>query len=251
MIPMNPVNYHSGSSLLHRIDVRFKIFLLILVSLSILDAGLLHLAVLICVLCALLATLGYSIQSICATLRYVFLLLALVIAVRAVTMPGEALIQIHWISVSRQGAMAGALIAGRMLLVILLGLTLVATTRPTEMKAAVEWFLKPLPGIPRARIGTMLGLVLRLIPLLIVQAGETMDAQRSRGVENRKNPVYRLTWFAIPFLRRSFAAVDRLSMAMEARCYTDERTGHPLAAARRDWYVLAAGLAYAVIVRIC
>ena len=107
-------------------------------------------------------------------------------------------------------------------------MTLVITTRPTEIKAAVEWFLKPFPAIPRARIGTMLGLLLRLIPLLTAQAAETMDAQRARGVENRKNPIYRLTWFAIPFLRRSFTAVDHLSMAMEARCYTDERTTPPV-----------------------
>ena len=232
--------------MLHRIDVRFKIFLLILLSLSILNAGLLHLASLICALFALLVTLGYSLQSIFSALRYIFLLLLLVFTVRSLTMPGEVLIQVQWISASRQGALAGALIAARMLLVVLLGFTLVVTTRPAELKAAVEWFLKPFPGIPRARIGTMLGLVLRLIPLLLAQAGETMDAQRSRGVENRKNPVYRLTRFAIPFLRRSLSAVDRLSLAMEARCYTDDRTGHPLNAARRDWYVLAAGLAYGV-----
>jgi energy-coupling factor transporter transmembrane protein EcfT len=245
---VNPIGYRCGATLLHRFDVRFKFFLLILLSLAILKAGLLHLALLICANIVLLPTLGLSVRSVCSTLRYLFVLLALVFTVRVFTTPGEALIQTPWLSVSRQGLGAGATIAARMLLVVLLGLTLVITTRPAEIKAAVEWYLKPLPGIPRARIGTMLGLLVRLIPLLAAQAGETLEAQRARGIENRKNPVYRLTWFAIPFLRRSLAAADRLTAAMEARCYSDDRTGHPLAAARRDWLLLAAGLVYGLLV---
>ncbi len=247
---MNPISYRSGSTSLHSLDVRVKFALLVLLSLSIVKVGLLHLAVLICGLVALQVYIGISFTSIVTELRYLFFLLALVFAVRVFSVPGEPLIHYQWFSVSRQGIVAAALVTARMLLVVLLGLTLVITTRPAEIKAAVEWFLKPFSGIPRARIGTMLGLLLRLIPLLTAQIGETMDAQRARAVENRKNPIYRLTWFAIPFLRRSFTAVDRLSMAMEARCYTDDRTGHPLAVTRRDWFVLAAGLAYGTLVLV-
>ena len=247
---MNPLGYRAGSTFVHVLDVRIKFAVLLLVSLSVVNAGALHLAALLCGQVVLLACLGISFTSILSDLRPLFVLLALVFGVRGFTMPGEVLLDLHWIIFSRQGAAAGALIVGRMLLVVLLGMTLVTTTRPTEIKGAVEWFLKPFPGIPRARIGTMLGLLLRLIPLLTAQGGETMDAQRARGVENRKNPIYRLTWFAIPFLRRSFAAVDRLSMAMEARCYTDERSAPPLSFARRDWLVLTVGLFYTVIVLI-
>ena len=247
---MNPIGYRCGSTPLHRLDARFKFLLLILLSLSILSAGLLHLAVLIGALFIVLARLGMSIQSIRTALRPLFLLLLLVFAARALTTPGQPLLQTQWMSVSRQGVAAGAVITARMLLVVLLGWTLVVTTRPAEIKAAVEWFLKPFPGIPRARIGTMLGLLLRLIPLLTAQVGETMDAQRARGVENRKNPIYRLRWFATPFLRRCLVCVDHLSMAMEARCYRDDRTGHRLSATRWDWIALAAGLAVAILVLV-
>lgn len=245
---MNPIAYRSGTTPVHLLDARIKFALLMLLSLSIVKAGLLHLALLLCGLMALLAILGASPQSICKELRYLFALLTLVFIVRALTMPGEPVFQLPGFSLSRQGAVAGIRIAARMLSVVLLGMILVLSTRPAEIKAAVEWFLRPFPAIPRARIGTMLGLLLRLIPLLTAQGSETMDAQRARAVENRKNPVYRLTWFAIPFLRRSFAAVDRLSMAMEARCYTDDLTAARLSATRRDWLVLSAGLVYAIFV---
>ena len=247
---MHPVSYRAGSSVVHRLDVRFKLVLLILLSVSILDAGLLHLALLIGLQVALLIHLGVSLQSIFATLRTLLILLAVIFVVRVFTTPVEPADSRQWLFVSHPGIASGARITARMLVVVLLALTVVITTRPVEIKAAVEWFLKPLPGIPSGRIGTMLGLLLRLIPLLTVQAGETMQAQRARAVENRKNPVYRLTWFAIPFLRRSFVSVDHLTTAMEARCYTDDRTGPSLTAARRDWAALAAGLTYVILVLV-
>jgi len=245
---MSPISYRLGTGALHALDARFKFVILIVLSLSVVKAGALHLALLACGQIALLSFLGCSFKSLTTELRYLLVLLLLVFLVRAFTMPGEAVFRLYWLSFSRQGAAAGALIAARMLLVVLLGTTLVITTRPAEIKAAVEWFLKPFPGLPAARIGTMFGLLLRLIPLLSVQFAETMDAQRARGVENRINPVYRLTWLAIPFLRRSFSAADRLSIAMEARCYTDDRTGHRLTATRRDWLVLAVGIVYGIFV---
>ena len=245
---MSPIGYHSGSTVLRALDVRVKFALLALLSLAVVQAGLLHVTLLLSAQMVLMSMLGISLTSLCSALRHLLFLFAVVWLVRALTSPGDALVHIGWFSLSRQGVAAGSLVVARMLLVVLLGIILIITTRPSEIKAAVEWFLKPVPGIPRARIATMLGLLLRLIPLLIAQGSETLDAQRARAVENRKNPLYRLTWFAIPFLRRSFVAVDRLSMAMEARCYTDDRTPFPLAAARRDWLVLSVGLVYTIIV---
>jgi energy-coupling factor transporter transmembrane protein EcfT len=124
--------------------------------------------------------------------------------------------------------------------VVLLGLLLVSTTRASQIKAAVEWFLTPVPGIPEKRVGTMISLLLRFLPLFLHQARQTADAQRARGIENRKNPLKRLTLFALPLLRRTFIQADRLALAMEARCYTDDRTGPRLSAAARDWLSLAA-----------
>ena len=107
--------------------------------------------------------------------------------------------------------------------------------------------LKPVPLIPRARIATMMALLLRLIPLIFTQLSETMDAQRARGIENRKNPFYRMTKFSIPFLRRSFETADRLALAMEARCYSDQRTDPQLNASRRDIAVLSAAVAFCIL----
>jgi biotin transport system permease protein len=70
----------------------------------------------------------------------------------------------------------------------------------------------------------MIGLIMRFVPVILDQAKETSKAQRVRGVENRKNPVYRLIKLAIPLIRRTFESADKLAVAMEARCYSENRT---------------------------
>jgi energy-coupling factor transporter transmembrane protein EcfT len=91
----------------------------------------------------------------------------------------------------------------------------------------------------------MMGLVLRFLPLLLDQAREIAAAQRARGVENRKNPLYRLRLATVPLMRRSFQRADELAMAMAARCYSEQ--GRPLQprASSRDW------CAFAVVAGIC
>jgi energy-coupling factor transporter transmembrane protein EcfT len=58
--------------------------------------------------------------------------------------------------------------------------------------------------IPGKRIATMMSLTTRFVPVILNQANETAEAQRARGVENRKNPVYRLIRLGIPLIRRTF-----------------------------------------------
>jgi energy-coupling factor transporter transmembrane protein EcfT len=144
--------------------------------------------------------------------------------------------------------LAGAVVVWRMALVVLLGLVFTATTPSSRIKAAVQWLLKPIPLVSRARIATMMALLLRLIPLMLTQVSETMDAQRARGVEKRKNPFYRLKKFSIPFLRRSFETADRLALAMAARCYSDQRTDPQLSASRRDIGILSVAVVFCIFI---
>jgi len=89
------------------------------------------------------------------------------------------------------------------------------------------------------------------VPVILNQANETAEAQRARCVENRKNPVYRLIRLGIPLIRRTFERADRLAVAMEARCYTENRTDPELCATRIDWMalvvmILVCGLALSI-----
>ena len=80
----------------------------------------------------------------------------------------------------------------------------------------------------------MIGLIIRFLPYILDQAKATADAQRARGVENRKNPIYRLIKFVVPLVRRTFENADNLAVAMEARCYSENRTDPELLSGRYD-----------------
>jgi energy-coupling factor transporter transmembrane protein EcfT len=207
--------------------------------LTAINCGTLPLAVMSLISAAAAQRLGLSLRGIITELRYFLLLLVLIFSARAFTTPGAPLADLTWLPVTREGMQAGAMTVWRLFLVVFFGLLFVATTRAAAIKAAVVWFLRPFPRLPAQRIGTMLGLVLRFIPLVFLQASATLDAQRARGVESRRNPFYRLTCFAIPFLRRLFLSADRFTEAMEARCYTETRTEPVLSACPRDWWILS------------
>jgi energy-coupling factor transporter transmembrane protein EcfT len=184
---------------------------------------------------------------------YVVLLFCVVVA-RTLTMPGDPLLPDGVVSaiplmkaqaMSRQGLVAGLLLALRLLLVALLGLLLTLTTRPSHLRAAVEWFLAPVPLIPHRQVATMIGLLVRFIPVILNQAAEVGEALRARAIDNRVNPWRRMTALAMPLLRRTFVTADRLAMAMEARCYGNERTAPSFQLLAGDWWAMG------VVVLLC
>lgn len=230
--------YQSGSSRIHKLDVRFKFFALAILSLAVLQYDVIPLASISLVSIILARHIGLSLYDILVELRYFMLLLAMLVLARAFTTPGEDLNIVPWLSMTREGFVAGGKTAWRILIVAVFGLIFIATTKPSSVKAGVVYFLKPLPKVPAARIGTMLGLLLRFIPLVFRQADATFDAQRARGIEMRRNPFYRIKRFVIPFMRRLFKGTDRLIEAMEARCYSDQRTDPVLLSQKSDWWML-------------
>jgi len=86
----------------------------------------------------------------------------------------------------------------------------------------------------------MMGLILRFVPVIFDQAAETVEAQKARCVQNRKNPVYRLIKLGFPLMRRTFERADDLVAAMEARGFTENRTDPALVSHPRDWITLIA-----------
>jgi energy-coupling factor transporter transmembrane protein EcfT len=178
-------------------------------------------------------------------MHFFLMLLLLILGVRMVTTPGDPIIETKFFSITRQGILSGALICWRLAIIVVLGFAFVFSTRSFEIKAAMEWLFKPFVFIPGKRIATMMGLTTRFIPVILNQANETAEAQRARCVENRKNPVYRLIRLGIPLIRRTFERADLLAVAMEARCYTEDRTDPDLCATPIDWIALL------VMISIC
>lgn len=245
MAELTAFSFQPGNSLLHRLDVRFKLLFLILISLVSLTGGTAGLGILTGLVTALIIQSRLPLKSGFKELRFFLIFLTLILAARMLTTPGTALIEFNSISITRQGLISGMLICWRLLIIALAGFLFVFTTPSSEIKAAVEWSLKPVSFLPGKRIATMMGLIARFIPVILNQARETAEAQRARCVEYRKNPFYRIVRLGIPLIRRTFEQADRLIVAMEARCYSEKRTDPTLCATRIDWIALI------IIIIIC
>ncbi|MFY0527676.1 energy-coupling factor transporter transmembrane component T family protein [Archangium gephyra] len=105
------------------------------------------------------------------------------------------------------------------LAVLLLLATLVSlTTRASDMLDTLERALRPLArfGLNPARLGLLLSLTLRFIPLLATWLREIQEAQRVRGLE--RNPLAVL----VPLLVKTLRTADSLADAIDARCFDPE-----------------------------
>jgi energy-coupling factor transporter transmembrane protein EcfT len=235
--------YRPGRSALHRLDARLKLLLALLASAAVLHAcpaGVIWAAVVLAV-GAVVARLRLDPRS--GEMRWLGIFLAFVFAARAVSTDGEAVFTTPFATVTADGLREAGTVCLRLALAYLIGALVIATTRSAEIRTAVRWFLKPVPIVPAERVATMLGLMVRFVPMVMEASARTSEAQRARAVENRGNPVLRLGWMTLPLMRRVIVFSDRLVLAMEARCFTEDRTWPALETGRRDWLVFAAACA--------
>ncbi len=127
----------------------------------------------------------------------------------------------------------------RLLLIVMMGVLLVATTRTAHIRAAMIWYLGPVPVVNEKMAATMVGMIVRFLPLILFRGGEISDALRARCIEQRKNPVVRTVKFTIVLFRRIFLDADEFALAMQARCYNEQRTLPKLTFTRIDVIAVA------------
>ena len=249
MAELTAFGYFSGSTLLHLLDARFKLLFIILLSLVILHLHFIPMGIISGLLLVVILFTRLPLFQMLKELRYFFVLLIFVFAARVLSTGGDSLIDLKLLVITSQGLWAGALVSWRLALVVLLAFTIISTTLPTDIKAAVQWYLKPVPWIPEKKVAIMMGLILRFVPVIFDQAAETVEAQNARCVQNRKNPVYRLIKLGFPLIRRTFERADDLVAAMEARGFNEKRTDPQLISRRHDWIALivVTGVCLAVI----
>lgn len=195
-----------------------------LLSLAVLKTGLPGTIICLGVLMGILKTLGLGPARLVTQLKAFLLFLTLIFLCRWAGTAGDPMVTLYGFSLTRQGFFSGSLVSLRFLVVMLLGLILTATTRSMEIKAAVQWFFKPIPFIPEKRVAVMVGLSLKFMPLILDNAREVTHAVNARCGNLKKNPVRRLINLSWPLLKKTFQSADDLSLAMQARGYSENRT---------------------------
>lgn len=106
-----------------------------------------------------------------------------------------------------------AIVVGeRLLTLVLLANLVTLTTRTTAMIDTVERALGPLRplGVRPERVGLLVAMTIRFIPVIREQAELVRAAQRARGIE-------RSTVFLVPLLIRTLRMADGVGEALDAR----------------------------------
>lgn len=222
MAEVNIFHYIPRQSLIHNLDSRVKLIGMILFSITItFVAHFTPYLILTAVLALLFKISKLPVLWLMKELKYFWLLILMVIIFQAWSIPGTPVSFIPVRGITYEGLRSGLFFGWRMILIITSCVIFTGTTLLSSLRDAVVWFLKPIPFIPAARIGTMISLTFVLIPLIFDQAAEISDAQKARCVEERKNPVKRISLMVYPLLSRTFIQAEEIIMAMEARCYSE------------------------------
>jgi len=161
--------YRPGVSLIHELDVRCKIAILILISLVSLQAASRALFVLTLLLIGVQRIARLPLRPVFSEFRNFSILLLFVFIARAVTTQGSALIEYGFVAVTREGIHDGIVVCWRLIIIVMVGLLFVTTTQPSQLKVAVQWFLSPFPFLPQQRVAVMLGLIMRFYRLFSIR----------------------------------------------------------------------------------
>jgi biotin transport system permease protein len=126
----------------------------------------------------------------------------------------------------------GALTVLRLLTLVLAAAVVTATTRVTAMVAVIERVCRPLEwvGVRPARIGLVIAMALRFIPLISERADRIREAQAARGGSVRG--LRGLSTTLVPLLVQVLQMAHTVSEALDARGADDVpvRRGGPRAA---------------------
>lgn len=238
MAELSVFSYSYGEGGLHGCDGRFKLAALLLLTVTLAAGRPVSLLATSIVLILGLLVCKVPLKPLLVEMRFFGLFLLFIWLVRVLGTPGRAFLTLGPVKLSIEGAGQGGLICWRMLAVLMAGLLFIRTTPMAAVRATTAWLLRPVPFLDGQQVATMLGLLVRFIPMILTQARETRQAQQARGIDGRRNPLVRLTAIALPLLRHTFVKADNIAVAMTARGYSGSTTPYGFASRPRDWALL-------------
>nr|WP_319492848.1 energy-coupling factor transporter transmembrane component T [uncultured Desulfobacter sp.] len=245
---MTLFSYRSGSTVWHTLDVRCKCLLVCMLSLTVLRTGLPGTIMCQGVLMGVLKTVGIGPIKLLTQLKAFLLFLIVIFFCRWACTAGDPMVTVYGLKLTHQGFVSGSLVSLRFLAVMLMGLVLTVTTRSMEIKAAIQWFLGPVPFIPEKRVAVMAGLALKFMPLIFDNAKEVTYAVNARCGNLRKNPVRRLIQLSWPLLKKTFQSAEDLSLAMQARCYSENRTDPRFSPNGKEGWIVVLVLIFCAVI---
>ena len=220
--------YYPSDSVVHRLDPRLKLVMVILYIVTIffvVDYAMYGALFLFVLAVSLIAKVPLSV--LLRTVRTIVILVLITAVINLFFTQGEELwVSWKFIHIYKEGVERAIKLALRLILLMLFPSLLTLTTTPMELTDAIESLLSPLKliKVPVHAIALIMSIALRMIPILMEETNKIILAQKARGADFDTGGILKKAKAMIPVLVPlfvgAFRRADELALAMDARCYS-------------------------------
>ena len=219
--------YFPGQSIIHRLDPRTKLIMLVvyIVALFLAESWVSYgLMFLFLVTVIWLSTI--PLKSILRGMKPLVMILIFTGVLNLFfTQEGEVIFHFWILTMTTGGLSRAVMMMSRILMLITGTFLLTYTTSPIALTDGLESLMKPLKkvGVPVHELSMMMCIALRFIPTLIEETDKIMSAQKARGADFETGSLMdrakALIPILVPLFISAFRRADELATAMECRCY--------------------------------
>ena len=220
--------YFPGNSVVHRLDPRTKLIMLVVyIVVLFMATNVVSYALVAGFLFAAIQISTIPMKSIVRGMKPLVLILVFtgVLNLFFTVGEGEPLVD-YWIfTIYEEGIIRAVFMVLRILLLISGTFLLTYTTSPISLTDGLESLMGPLKKlhVPVHELSMMMCIALRFIPTLIEETDKIMCAQKARGADfesgNLMDKAKALVPILVPLFISAFRRADELATAMECRCY--------------------------------
>ena len=220
--------YFPGNSVVHRLDPRTKLILLVVYIVALFMAtNWVSYAVMAAFLVIVVKISTIPPKSIIRGMKPLLMILVFtgVLNLFFTTGEGEPLVEFGFLVIYEEGLVRAIFMVIRILLLISGTFLLTYTTSPISLTDGLESLMNPLKVIkvPVHELSMMMCIALRFIPTLIEETDKIMCAQKARGADFETGTLVEkakaLVPILVPLFISAFRRADELATAMECRCY--------------------------------
>ena len=218
--------YYQTESVIHRLDPRVKLITTVTFIISLfLWEGILGYVLATLFLAMTIKLSKVPFKFIVKGMKAIVFLLMITVIFNMFLTPGEPLITLWKLTLTKEGVRLAAYMAVRLSLLVIGSSIMTLTTTPNQLTDGLEKLLNPLKKLklPVHEIAMMMSIALRFIPILLEETDKIMKAQIARGADfesgNLMKKAKSMVPLLVPLFISAFRRANDLAMAMEARCY--------------------------------
>jgi len=219
--------YLPGNSVVHRLDPRTKIFLMVIyIAIVFVVKSLFVFLLPVVLLVTMFAFAQIPASYFFSALKPMKWLLVFMFVINLFATQGETILfQWKFIKFTQEALEQAFFMTLRLILLVAGTSILTLTTSPIALTDGLEKLMAPLRKLrfPAHELAMMMTIALRFIPTLMEETDRIQKAQMARGADFESGNIFQRAKSMIPVLVplfvSAFRRADELAMAMESRCY--------------------------------